>query len=82
MDPITSIEKKKIHLVALFQVDVIGHTHSGCIPRTRGGSAPKITGWYSTVMITSGLSVKLTCSVNVSTKTVNYFNKETLSTSR
>ncbi|XP_023323283.1 zwei Ig domain protein zig-4 [Eurytemora carolleeae] len=60
------------------KVDVIGHTHSGCIPRNRGGSAPKITGWYSTVMITSGLSVKLSCSVNDDAGKVNVVWKDAM----
>jgi len=45
------------------KIEVIGHPHSGCLPRGRGGAPPKISGWYSTVMIQSGESVRLACNV-------------------
>ena len=37
------------------KLDIIGHKPlSACIPKSLQGSAPTITGWFSTVMIQSG----------------------------
>merc|ERR1712064_197020 len=46
--------------------EVVGHPHSGCLPRGQGGSGPKIGGWYNTLMIQSGKSVRSTCNVDES----------------
>jgi len=46
------------------KVEVVGHKPlSACVPRSLQGSAPAITGWFSTVMIQSGDTAKLPCHV-------------------
>lgn len=46
------------------KLDVVGHPHFGCLPRGAGGSAPKILGWYNTVMVQSDRTAVLPCRVN------------------
>lgn len=46
------------------KVDIVGHPHTGCLPREHGGRAPKILGWYNTIMLQSGKSVRLVCNVD------------------
>ena len=42
-------------VVVTTKLDIIGHKPlSACIPKSLQGSAPTITGWFSTVMIQSG----------------------------
>merc|ERR1712198_82599 len=53
------------------KVEVVGHPHSGCLPRGHGGSAPKITGWYNTIMLQSGKSARLACNIDESVGKVN-----------
>jgi len=43
---------------------VVGHPHFGCLPRGAGGSPPKISGWYNTIMIQSGRTAHLPCNIN------------------
>ncbi len=47
------------------QVEVVGYPHSGCLPRGRVGSAPLVTGWFNTIMVQSGDTVRLACQVSV-----------------
>jgi len=54
------------HVSSTTKVEVIGHPHSGCLPRGRGGSPPVISGWHNTVMVQSGHNVRLACNVNES----------------
>ena len=46
-------------VVVSTKVDIVGHKPlSPCLPRSLQGGAPTITGWFSTIMIQSGESVR------------------------
>jgi|ERR1711874_27470 len=51
-------------VVVATKVEVVGHApHSGCLPREKHNAGPTITGWFSTVMIQSGETARLACSL-------------------
>jgi len=52
------------HVSITTQLNVVHHApHTGCRPRDRSGGPPTITGWHSTVMVNSGETARLSCSV-------------------
>merc|ERR550532_3424718 len=52
------------HVSITTQLNVVHHSpHTGCRPRDRSGGPPTITGWHSTVMVNSGETARLSCSV-------------------
>eukprot|EP00088_Acartia_fossae_P052809 TRINITY_DN5983_c0_g1_i1.p1 TRINITY_DN5983_c0_g1~~TRINITY_DN5983_c0_g1_i1.p1 ORF type:complete len:236 (+),score=75.83 TRINITY_DN5983_c0_g1_i1:41-748(+) len=58
-------------VTATTKVDVVGHPHFGCLPRGAGGRAPKVAGWFNTIMVQSGKSVRLPCHVDEKAGKVN-----------